>query len=422
MEATSASACAAACASATSAHSLLLLQQLNVQREFGFLCDCTVAIGNVYFKAHRAVLAAFSNYFKMIFIHQTSECIKIQPTDIQPDVFSYLLHVMYTGACPKQAVEPARLEEGIKFLHAHQLCRKAGDGPAGGASADAATGSAADAVRMSNLYGIQISSQLAGKEAPAPAVQPGGRGARAHSHPSLAVGSEGERSDGHGSSPQDDFHVSATVKQERPDEDGAGPGSPPRDGAASKDRLPPALACPRCGHRCPSPERLRQHLFSHALHPALFTEGLTYESGGGSGGPDDDGVDAGRLEEALRQSQALAAQLAAELRRSREGAGLNAAPATHSRKRKMACAVCGVRFSHKSQLQEHMYAHTAKPPRLHRHSQLFHSSAHFCPDGGGASANDTLLEVGRDAQDNGSSAYSLDSEISQESGDGGRCE
>lgn len=52
-------------------HSLLLLQQLNMQREFGFLCDCTVAIGDVYFKAHRAVLAAFSNYFKMIFIHQT---------------------------------------------------------------------------------------------------------------------------------------------------------------------------------------------------------------------------------------------------------------------------------------------------------------------------------------------------------------
>lgn len=59
------------CVMEVSSHSLFLLQQLNVQREFGFLCDCTVAIGNVYFKAHRAVLAAFSNYFKMIFIHQS---------------------------------------------------------------------------------------------------------------------------------------------------------------------------------------------------------------------------------------------------------------------------------------------------------------------------------------------------------------
>ena len=38
--------------------------------EFGFLCDCTVAIGDVFFKAHKAVLAAFSNYFRMLFIHQ----------------------------------------------------------------------------------------------------------------------------------------------------------------------------------------------------------------------------------------------------------------------------------------------------------------------------------------------------------------
>lgn len=51
-------------------HGLILLQQLNTQREFGFLCDCTVAIGDVFFKAHKAVLAAFSNYFRMLFIHQ----------------------------------------------------------------------------------------------------------------------------------------------------------------------------------------------------------------------------------------------------------------------------------------------------------------------------------------------------------------
>ena len=51
-------------------HGLILLQQLNAQREFGFLCDCTVAIGDVFFKAHKAVLAAFSNYFRTLFIHQ----------------------------------------------------------------------------------------------------------------------------------------------------------------------------------------------------------------------------------------------------------------------------------------------------------------------------------------------------------------
>ncbi|XP_028252668.1 zinc finger and BTB domain-containing protein 25 isoform X2 [Parambassis ranga] len=438
-------------------HSLFLLQQLNVQREFGFLCDCTVAIGNVYFKAHRAVLAAFSNYFKMIFIHQTSECIKIQPTDIQPDVFSYLLHIMYTGMCPKQPVDQSRLQDGIKFLHAYQLCRKPGEG-----AADTAT----DVVRMSNLYGIQISSQLPSKDASgvpktttvSRAAPEDGRssvrGGRSHSQLSLAVGLEGVPSDHQASSLRnvcsvasgDDSDISTRIKQERVEEEedgeaeeGPGAGSPaqgssPSQGLLFKDR-PLVLLCPRCGERCSSPEGLQEHLFSHALDPTRLMEGLS--QGGEEEGPpgSQEQLDAGCLEEALRQSQALANQLAAELRRSRGGGGgTSPTPAIlHSRKRKIACAVCSLRFSHKSQLQEHMYTHTGKPSRYHRYnrlcSQLFQASAHFCEGaaepgggaGGGASVGaPTVLseEANRDTQDNGSSCYSLDSEISQESVDG----
>ncbi|XP_061562977.1 zinc finger and BTB domain-containing protein 25 [Cololabis saira] len=426
-----------------SSHSLFLLQQLNVQREFGFLCDCTVAIGNVYFKAHRAVLAAFSNYFKMIFIHQSSECIKIQPTDIQPDVFSYLLHIMYTGMCPKQPVDQSRLQDGIKFLHAYQLCRKPGEG-----TPDAA----ADVVRMSNLYGIQISSQLANKDAPG--VPKTGRGA-----------AEDGRSSGRGVSDHqasalrnvcsvasgDDSDISARIKQERVEEEedgeeGPGVGSPspaqdcsPGQGPLFKDRGP-TLLCPRCGERCSSPDGLREHLFSHALDPAHLMGGLsqgieldaTAEEEGPLGAQEP--LDAGCLEEALRQSRALANQLAAELRRSRGMGGPRVSPAPtpaptvlHSRKRKIACAVCGLRFAHRSQLQEHMYTHTGKPGRPHRYSRLcsplFQGAAHFCDgagDLGGVSTAAAALseEANRDVQDNGSSGYSLDSEVSQESVDG----
>uniref|UniRef100_A0A3Q2PAV6 Zinc finger and BTB domain containing 25 n=1 Tax=Fundulus heteroclitus TaxID=8078 RepID=A0A3Q2PAV6_FUNHE len=445
-----------------SSHSLFLLQQLNVQREFGFLCDCTVAIGNVYFKAHRAVLAAFSNYFKMIFIHQSSECIKIQPTDIQPDVFSYLLHIMYTGMCPKQAVDQSRLQDGIKFLHAYQLCRKPGEG---------APDATADVVRMSNLYGIQISSQLANKDTPGvpktTSVSRGasedgrssGRGLRAHSQLSLAVGLEGVPQDHQESALRnicsvtsaDDSDISSRIKQERVEEEegeaeegpGAGSlspaqGSSPSQGALFKDR-PLALQCPRCGERCSSPEDLREHLFSHALDPARLMDGLPpggeLEAGveEGLAGAQEQ-LDAGCLEEALRQSQALANQLAAELRRSRGGGGggggCGTSPAPtilQSRKRKIACAVCSLRFSHKSQLQEHMYAHTGKPGRFHRYnrlcSQLFQGSAHFCegaaePGGGGGASAALAEDANRDTQDNGSSCYSLDSEVSQESVDG----
>ncbi|XP_078101475.1 zinc finger and BTB domain-containing protein 25 [Sander vitreus] len=426
-----------------SSHSIFLLQQLNVQREFGFLCDCTVAIGNVYFKAHRAVLAAFSNYFKMIFIHQSSECIKIQPTDIQPDVFSFLLHIMYTGVCPKQPVDQCRLQEGIKFLHAYQLCRKPGEGT---------PEAAADMVRMSNLYGIQISSQLATKEAAgAPksadsvscGAQEDGRRGRA-----LAIGLEGIPSERQAAlrnvcsvASGGDSDISARVKQERveeEEEDGE-----EAQGAESQGSSPGfreralALLCPRCGERCSSPEDLREHLFSHALDPARLVEGLSQDAGAEqlpTGGAEQ--LDAGCLEEALRQSQALANQLAAELRRSRGGAGEGGATAAtagvlHSRKRKIACAVCSMRFSHKSQLQEHMYSHTGKPARHQRYnrlcSQLCHASAHFCEaaaEAGAASGEGGGLceDANRDAQDNGSSCYSLDSEVSQESADGAAVE
>ncbi|XP_041721683.1 zinc finger and BTB domain-containing protein 25 [Coregonus clupeaformis] len=466
-----------------SSHSMFLLQQLNVQREFGFLCDCTVAIGNVYFKAHRAVLAAFSNYFKMIFIHQSSECIKIQPTDIQPDVFSYLLHIMYTGMGPKQAVDQGRLQEGIKFLHAYQLCRKPGEG-----GPDAAT---ADLVRMSNLYGIQISSQLANKEGTG--VPKGSAGARGGGGPedgrsstragrshaaqdSMTLGLEGVPSSvrqpfsgllrGVSSvASGDDSDISTRIKQERVDEgegegeeghqapgEGGSPTSPlaqggnPCQGLLFKDG-PLALLCPRCGERCSSPEGLREHLFSHAtcaLNPSGLMEGLSQAGGGDPVGPEDqqqqrgapqDQQDAGYLEEALRQSQSLADELATELRRSRGGiaSGTSTPPITttsttsHTRKRKIACSVCSLRFAQKSQLQEHMYTHTGKPSRYHRYSrlcsQLIHASGHFCegpPEGGGVAASTTVAlaeEANREVQDNGSSCYSLDSEISQESVD-----
>lgn len=403
---------------------------------------------------------SFSNHLFSFSLQ--SECIKIQPTDIQPDVFSYLLHIMYTGMCPKQSVDQGRLQDGIKFLHAYQLCRKLGEG---------APDTATDVVRMSNLYGIQISSQLASKDGPTvPKTTTVSRAAQEHSrsssrmgrsHSHLAVGLESVPSDHqppvlHNVSSVasgDDLDISTHIKQEQAEEDeeddregeegqrasslSPTQGSSPNQDLLFKDRSL-VLLCPRCGERCSSPEGLREHLFTHALDPGRLMEGLSHCSELDAGleegqhGPQEQ-LDAGCLEEALRQSQALANQLAAELRRSRGGGG-GTIPTTailHSRKRKIACAVCSLRFSHKSQLQEHMYTHTGKPSRYHRYnrlcSQLFQTTATFCegpPEsaggGSGASAGAMVLseEANRDTQDNGSSCYSLDSEISQESVDG----
>ncbi|KAM4872459.1 zinc finger and BTB domain-containing protein 17 isoform 5-T5 [Thomomys bottae] len=53
-----------------SEHSQHVLEQLNQQRQLGLLCDCTFVVDGVDFKAHKAVLAACSEYFKMLFVDQ----------------------------------------------------------------------------------------------------------------------------------------------------------------------------------------------------------------------------------------------------------------------------------------------------------------------------------------------------------------
>uniref|UniRef100_A0A3Q3FY60 Zinc finger and BTB domain containing 2b n=1 Tax=Labrus bergylta TaxID=56723 RepID=A0A3Q3FY60_9LABR len=144
-------------------HGLILLQQLNAQREFGFLCDCTVAIGDVFFKAHKAVLAAFSNYFRMLFIHQDSDCVRLKAADIQPDIFSYLLNLMYTGKLAPQLIDPARLEQGVRFLHAYPLLQEA--------SQSVYSHPEQNINLSTSLYGIQISDQQVALSARLPALR-----------------------------------------------------------------------------------------------------------------------------------------------------------------------------------------------------------------------------------------------------------
>uniref|UniRef100_A0A6J0U6X3 Zinc finger and BTB domain-containing protein 25 n=1 Tax=Pogona vitticeps TaxID=103695 RepID=A0A6J0U6X3_9SAUR len=382
----------------TASHSLILLQQLNMQREFGFLCDCTVAIGDVYFKAHRAVLAAFSNYFKMIFIHQTSECIKIQPTDIQPDIFSYLLHIMYTGKGPKQMVNHARLEEGIRFLHADYLSRMA---------IEMNQMLSPEAMPSSNLYGIQISTthktvkeSLQTKES---LTSLGSRTANQGDHPqlqlSLAIGLDDGSLDQEVSHPsvqtagkplEETTSPPVTIKQEKVDTE---PVVSQSHTSSSPDVRGPAFSktkihlCQYCGEHFESRNNLREHLFTHVSGSLPF------------------GVPASILESSdLSQLQAVndnhqameSHRLGPFLRRENEGQSEHPSRSTleplpigqlslvskdsepvelncnfsFSRKRKVSCTVCGHKFLRKSQLLEHMYAHKGKHFKFSRCQRL----------------------------------------------------
>ncbi|NWX82760.1 ZBT25 protein, partial [Nothoprocta pentlandii] len=375
-------------------HSLVLLQQLNMQREFGFLCDCTVAIGDVYFKAHRAVLAAFSNYFKMIFIHQTSECIKIQPTDIQPDIFSYLLHIMYTGKGPKQAVSRSRLEEGIRFLHADHLSHIA---------VEMNQAFSPETVPSSNLYGIQISTAHKAKrlEAKESVASSGSRPAVPGEHPqlqlSLAIGLEDGPLEQQVARPsaqpapaakpaQELPKLSVSIKQEKSDSESivSQSCSPPSPGAAH-----PALGkaghkvhlCHYCGERFASRGALREHLHGHVSGSLPFGVPASILESSDLGqvqplaaGSEAEGAHLGTflLREDEQQERPARGDLEplqigqlSLISKDHEPVELNC-NFSFSRKRKVSCSLCGRTFFRKSQLLEHMYTHKGQQ---HKHSR-----------------------------------------------------
>ncbi|XP_042302733.1 zinc finger and BTB domain-containing protein 25 isoform X2 [Sceloporus undulatus] len=384
----------------TTSHSLMLLQQLNMQREFGFLCDCTVAIGDVYFKAHRAVLAAFSNYFKMIFIHQTSECIKIQPTDIQPDIFSYLLHIMYTGKGPKQMVNQARLEEGIRFLHADYLSRMA---------IEMNQMLSPESLSSSNLYGIQISTthktvkeSLQTKES---LTSLGGRTASQGDHPqlqlSLAIGLDDGSLDQQISHPsvqtaakpvEEPANPPVTVKQEKVDSE---PVVSQNHVSSSPEIRSPAFAkanlkvhlCQYCGEHFESRSILREHLFTHVSGSLPFgVPASILESNDLSQlqplNENREAVDNHRpgtflrrenerqLEHPTRSNlEPLPIGQLSLVSKDSEPMELNC-NFSFSRKRKISCTICGHKFLRKSQLVEHMYLHKGKHFKLGRCQRL----------------------------------------------------
>uniref|UniRef100_A0A8P4KA23 Zinc finger and BTB domain containing 49 n=1 Tax=Dicentrarchus labrax TaxID=13489 RepID=A0A8P4KA23_DICLA len=81
-----------------SSHSSYLLQQLQEQRIQGLLCDCTLVVKGVCFKAHKNVLAAFSSHFRSLFQNSPSQKNEVFNLVIQ-DVggIGQILDYMYTS-------------------------------------------------------------------------------------------------------------------------------------------------------------------------------------------------------------------------------------------------------------------------------------------------------------------------------------
>uniref|UniRef100_A0A8C6L7M9 Zinc finger and BTB domain containing 17 n=1 Tax=Nothobranchius furzeri TaxID=105023 RepID=A0A8C6L7M9_NOTFU len=96
-------------------HSGEVLEQLNRQRKQGLLCDCTFVVDGVDFKAHKAVLAACSIYFRTLFLDQKD----VVHLDISNAAgLGQVLDFMYTS---KLGLSPQNVEDVLSVAHFLQM-------------------------------------------------------------------------------------------------------------------------------------------------------------------------------------------------------------------------------------------------------------------------------------------------------------
>ncbi|KAM8953016.1 zinc finger and BTB domain-containing protein 24 [Pelodytes ibericus] len=82
----------------SSAHRDSVFSSLAEQRKNNFLCDITLIVDNVQFRAHKALLAASSEYFSMMFADEGDVGQSIYVMEgMLADIFGALLQFVYTG-------------------------------------------------------------------------------------------------------------------------------------------------------------------------------------------------------------------------------------------------------------------------------------------------------------------------------------
>ncbi|XP_013202989.1 myoneurin isoform X2 [Microtus ochrogaster] len=101
-----------------------LLERLNKQREAGFLCDCTVVIGDFQFKAHRNVLASFSEYFGAIYRSTSENNVFLDQSQVKADGFQKLLEFIYTGTLNLDSWNVKEIHQAADYLKVEEVVSK----------------------------------------------------------------------------------------------------------------------------------------------------------------------------------------------------------------------------------------------------------------------------------------------------------
>uniref|UniRef100_A0A3B3RIT4 Zinc finger and BTB domain-containing protein 18 n=1 Tax=Paramormyrops kingsleyae TaxID=1676925 RepID=A0A3B3RIT4_9TELE len=368
-------------------HSRQLLQRLSQQRHQGFLCDCTVLVGEARFRAHRAVLASCSMYFHLFYRDQLDkrDVVHLNSDIVTAPAFSLLLEFMYEGKLEFSTLPVEDVLAAASYLHMYDIVKvckgKLKDKELSLPDARAAEG--ADAGEL----GLPVSDRdrcLQGRQKanghPAGSPDLVGRGVPAESlsqRPGLALDSQQQGTEPLVKDEQD-------LLSEREDSEPASPGSQrfgncarssavtgfaglfsgnSGPGAALGALLPagPAVcACPLCGKAFPSPHVLQLHLSAHFREKDGARAKLS---------PD------GSVPTCSQCGKTFSCMYT--LKRHER---------THSGEKPYTCAQCGKSFQYSHNLSRHAVVHTREKPHackwcerrftqsgdLYRHIRKFH--------------------------------------------------
>ncbi|KAF3836409.1 hypothetical protein F7725_028967 [Dissostichus mawsoni] len=98
-----------------SSHGKLLLHRLHQQREMDFLCDITIMVRDVEFRAHRNILAAFSKYFSSQ-AEKGQDITTLDPDKVSRYALEKLLEFIYTGQMNLSSTRQAAVRRAAVFL------------------------------------------------------------------------------------------------------------------------------------------------------------------------------------------------------------------------------------------------------------------------------------------------------------------
>ncbi|XP_077935995.1 nucleus accumbens-associated protein 1 [Gasterosteus aculeatus] len=101
-----------------------ILECLNEQRLQGLYCDVSVVVKGHAFKAHRAVLAASSSYFRDLFNAGGKSAVVELPPAVQPQSFQQILAFCYTGRLSMNVGDQFLLMYTAGFLQIQQIMEK----------------------------------------------------------------------------------------------------------------------------------------------------------------------------------------------------------------------------------------------------------------------------------------------------------